>query len=104
MESVESLSHNWKVFSTVTLLFCILNLAFAFVPEIGAWAMFSGVAALILSIIVLIKSIRSNTSKLIAMISLIIAFASIGTGYWTLSRIDFFDLTKDKPDTLIIKH
>jgi hypothetical protein len=89
MATAKPLSHKWKVFSLITFAFCILNLGFAFIPDIGTFAIFSGGLAVILSCIILVKAFRTKTKKRMAIISLVIAFASIGVGYWTFTRIMF---------------
>jgi hypothetical protein len=78
-------------------------LVFACIPTIGALAMFSVIIPVTLSSILLAKAIVSKTSIKIALIGLLIAFASFGVAYWTLIHIQF-TMTGGNTDTLIIKH
>jgi hypothetical protein len=100
----ENINRRWKLFGKIILIFCMLNLAFAFVPEIGTWAIFSGIPALILSSLILINAIRSKASKRIALLSLIVSLASIGMGYWTFTQIKFNFIIQPGWDTILIKH
>jgi hypothetical protein len=104
MENAKRITHNWKLFGIITFALSILNLAFACIPYIGWWAIYSGILPVILSAVVLIRAIASKTSKRIAMISLFIALGSVGMGIWTLSQLKFDFKIQPGWDGLIIKH
>jgi len=101
---MKQLSRGWKLFSIITIVFSILNLVFACLPDIGTYAILSGGLALILSCIILIKAIRTKTKKRIAIISLIISIASIGMGYWTFLQAAFNFVIQPGWDDILIKH
>jgi hypothetical protein len=89
MEPTHLLSRRWKIFRNILLVFCLLNLGFAFIPDIGTFAIISGSVAVILTIPILIKVFRVKAPKPIPIIILVLALASIGAGYWTFTQIKF---------------
>jgi hypothetical protein len=89
MENEKIFSRGWKIFRNILFTFCLLNLGFAFIPDIGTFAIFSGGLAVILSGILLVKTIKTKAAKRIAIISLLLSVASVGGGYWTFTRIMF---------------
>jgi hypothetical protein len=104
METLQPISRRRKIFRNSILAFCIFNQAFACISDIGCWAIVSGIPLILLSIVILIKALCSKASKRIAIASLIISLASIGTGYWTFTQIKFKFIIQPGWDSLIIKH
>ena len=64
-----------------------LSILFSFIPCLGAYAMYSGVLATILSIVAFVMANSAKASKTMAIIGLVISLASIGMGYWRYTQL-----------------
>ena len=78
----------WKVMGILAVVFGGLSILFSFIPCLGAYAMYSGVLATILSVIALVMANSAKASKGLAIIGLVLSVASIGVGYWRYKQIE----------------
>ncbi len=80
-------SGGWKVMGIISVVFGGLSILFSFVPCLGAYAMYSGVLAAILSIVALVMANSAKASKMMAIIGLVVSLGSVGIGYWRYTQI-----------------
>lgn len=80
-------SGGWKVMGIISVVLGGLSILFAFIPCLGAYAMYSGVLATIISIVAFVMANSAKASKTMAIIGLVISLASIGIGYWRYTQL-----------------
>jgi len=80
-------SGSWKVLGIIAVVFGGLSILFAFIPCLGAYAMYTGGLATILSIIALVLANNAQAPKTLAIIALVVSLASAGIGYWQYTQI-----------------
>lgn len=89
-------STGWKVVGIIALVFGILSILFAFIPCLGAYAMYTGILSAILSIVGLVMANNAKASKTISIIALVVSLASIGVGYWRYTQLKQFGASLEK--------
>jgi uncharacterized membrane protein YphA (DoxX/SURF4 family) len=80
-------SGGWKVMGIISVVLGGLSILFSFVPCLGAYAMYSGVLAAIISIVAFVMANSAKAPKTMAIIGLLISLASIGMGYWRYTQL-----------------
>ncbi|HXB11707.1 MAG TPA: hypothetical protein VNZ45_06960 [Bacteroidia bacterium] len=80
-------SGGWKVMGILSVVLGGLSILFSFIPCLGAYAMYSGVLATIISIVAFAMANSAKASKTMAIIGLVISIASIGIGYWRYTQL-----------------
>ena len=80
-------SGGWKVMGILSVVFGGLSILFSFIPCLGAYAMYSGVLATIISVIAFVVANSAKASKTMAIIGLVISLASVGVGYWRYTQL-----------------
>jgi len=85
--TTKSSSGGWKVMGILSVVLGGLSILFSFIPCLGAYAMYSGILAAILSAIALVMANSAKASKTMAIIGLVISLASAGLGYWRYTQL-----------------
>ena len=80
-------SNGWKVLGILSVVLGGLSILFSFIPCLGAYAMYSGGFAAILSIVALIMANSAKANKTMAIIGLVISLVSVGVGVWQYRNI-----------------
>jgi hypothetical protein len=80
-------SGGWKAMGIISVVFGGLSILLSFIPCLGAYAMYSGIIATILSVIALVMANSAKASKMMAIIGLVISLGSIGIGYWRMQQL-----------------
>jgi len=80
-------SGGWKVMGIISVVLGGLSILFSFIPCLGAYAMYSGVLATIVSVIAFVLANSAKASKAMAIIGLVISLASVGVGYWRYTQL-----------------
>ena len=80
-------SGGWKTMGIISLVLGGLSIILSFIPCVGGLAIYSGIAATILSVIALVMANSAKASKNMAIIALVISVASIGVGYWRAKQL-----------------
>lgn len=78
---------SWKVMGILSVVFGGLSILFAFIPCLGAYAMYSGVLATILSIVAFVMANSAKAPKTMAIVGIVISLASVGVGYWRYTQL-----------------
>ncbi len=78
---------SWKVMGILSVVIGGLSILFSFIPCLGAYAMYTGGFATILSIIALVLANSAKAPKTMAIIGLVISLLSVGIGVWQYKKL-----------------
>ncbi len=96
---------SWKVMGILSVVLGGLSILFSFIPCLGAYAMYSGGFATILSIIALVLANSAKAPKTMAIIGLVISLLSVGVGVWQYKKLtevgSAFKSAVDRADSTI---